>query len=124
MAGLGPDAPVLPSGHPRCGLFGYDRATKPAEITDGLATTMAVIETTSTNGPWIAGGPATLRSVDPARQPYIGRGCQFGGLHRTRVNVLFVDGSVRALSETIEPSVFEALSTIAGSEELPAEWDR
>jgi hypothetical protein len=38
--------------------------------------------------------------------------------------VAFADGSVRFVRETIDPKVFEALSTIAGGESLPAEWGR
>ncbi len=124
IAGLGADAPALPIGHLHCGVFGYDRATKPSDITDGLATTIAVIETTRANGPWMAGGPPTVRGVDPLHRPYIGQGCQFGGLHRGEASALFADGSVRPLSVTIAPRVFEALSTIAGGETLPAVWDQ
>ncbi len=38
--------------------------------------------------------------------------------------VAFADGSVRFLRETIDPKVFEAISTIAGGEGLPQGWDR
>jgi prepilin-type processing-associated H-X9-DG protein len=124
IAGLGVDAPTLPKADRRAGVFGYDRATKSRDITDGLSTTMMVAETWDARGSWLAGGPATVRGLDPARQPYIGPGRQFGGLHRGGVNVLFADGSVRTLSPTIDPRVFEALSTIAGGERLPEGWDR
>jgi hypothetical protein len=33
------------------------------------------------------------------------------------------DGSVRVLSESVDPKVFEAMSTIAGGENLPADRD-
>jgi hypothetical protein len=38
--------------------------------------------------------------------------------------VAFVDGSVRFLHESIKPEVFEALSTVASGEHLPAQWER
>jgi hypothetical protein len=37
--------------------------------------------------------------------------------------VAFADGSVRFLHDTIDPGVFEGLSTIAGGEVLPGGWD-
>jgi prepilin-type processing-associated H-X9-DG protein len=124
VAGLGPDAAELPLEDPRAGIFGYDRLTPLGAITDGTATTMAAAETAESNGPWKAGGPATVRGLDPSRQPYIGPGRQFGGTHRDGAMVAFADGSVRFIRATIDPKVFEALSTIAGGERLPAGWDR
>lgn len=114
IAGLGLDAATLPVDHPRAGFFGYDRITRVQDIKDGLAVTMTVVETEKTVGSWTAGGVATIRGLDPATQPYIGRGHQFGGLHRSGVFVLFADGSVRHLADTIDPRLFEAYSTIAG----------
>jgi prepilin-type processing-associated H-X9-DG protein len=124
ISGLGTDAAVLPPGHPRAGIFGYDRATRIEAIKDGASATMLLAETTSFGGPWTAGGPATVRSLDASRQPYIGRGRQFGGAHRDGAMVAFADGSVRFLRESIDPKVFEALSTVAGGEQLPPGWDR
>ncbi len=122
IAGLGVDAPSLPVRHPRAGCFGYERQARIVDIKDGTSYTMMVAETADANGPWTAGGPATVRGLDPSRQPYIGRGRQFGGMHRGGAAVLFADGSVRLLRETIDPAVFEALSTIAGREDLPSGW--
>ena len=34
-----------------------------------------------------------VRGLDPSRQPYVGRGLQFGGTHRGGVMVAFADGS-------------------------------
>ena len=34
------------------------------------------------------------------------------------------DGSVRWVRETVAPVVFEAMSTIAGGESVPADWDK
>ncbi|MGC8640521.1 MAG: DUF1559 domain-containing protein [Isosphaeraceae bacterium] len=121
VTGLGRNSAWLPAGDPRVGVFGYDRQTRIAGIKDGLATTTAVVET-SERGPWTAGGTSTLRGLDPERKPYLGRGRQFGGNHRGGAMVLFADGSVRMIRESIDSNVFEALSTIARGEELPAGW--
>jgi prepilin-type processing-associated H-X9-DG protein len=122
ITGLGTDSATLSKGDPRNGVFGYNRQTRTAEIKDGLSTTLAVVETTVT-GPWTAGGTHTLRGLDPDRKPYVGPGRQFGGNHSGGIMVLFADGSVRMLRDTIDPKTFEALSTIAGGERLPAGWD-
>jgi len=85
---------------------------------------MAVAETSDLERPWTSGGRATVRGLDPSRQPYLGRGRQFGGIHPGGANVLFVDGSVRFVRETVDAKVFEALATVAGGEELPSDWNR
>ena len=69
-------------------------------------------------GSWRQGGPATLRGLDPTNAPYIGRGRQFGGLHDGVAVIAMADGSVRVVSESIAPKVFEAMMTIAGGEEV------
>jgi prepilin-type processing-associated H-X9-DG protein len=114
IAGLGPNAAELPDTDRNAGVFGYDRQTSRDAVQEGrgASETMMVAETALDNGPWAAGGPATVRGLDPGRQPYIGRGCQFGGLHPGGLNVLFVDGSVRFVREGISPEVFAAHATI------------
>ncbi len=124
VAGLGPDAAQLPPGDVRAGIFGHDRLTSLNAITDGTATTMAIAETSESIGPWKAGGIATVRGLDPGRQPYIGQDCQFGGTHTDGGMAAFADGSVRLIRATVDPKVFEHLSTIAGGERLPVGWER
>ena len=124
IAGVGADSPTLPEGHRRAGIFGYERQTSLGGIKDGASQTLLLVETGLANGPWTAGGPATIRGLDPGRQPYIGRDRQFGGMHRQGVMVAMADGSVRLLSETIDPKILEALATVAGGEALPVGWDR
>jgi hypothetical protein len=62
-----------------------------------------------------------VRGLDVAQEPYIGPGCQFGGPHQSGAVVAFGDGPVPVVSPSINPGVFEALSTIAGGEQLPAD---
>src|SRR6185312_14532030 len=123
ITGLGKDAASLPKGDPKAGVFGHGRVTRLADITDGASMTMAVAETSELLGAWTSGGPATVRGLDPSRLPYIGKGRPFGGNHPNRAMVLFADGSVREIRDTISPRVFEAISTISGDEALPNEWD-
>jgi type II secretory pathway pseudopilin PulG len=131
VAGVGTDAATVPTKDPRAGVFGYDRQTKLDEITDGLATTLLIFETTA-GGPWAQGGPSTVRGVDPAARPHLGPGRPFGGHHVAERpwfdrnllggNVGMADASIRFVSESIASEVLEALSTIAGKEEVPADW--
>jgi prepilin-type processing-associated H-X9-DG protein len=118
IAGSGVDAPSLPTSDKRAGIFGDDRVVTPADVTDGLAQTMMVADSSEPAGPWFAGGRNTVRGLDPARQPYIGKGQQFGGVHAGGANVLMADGSVRFVKDTVDPKVFEAMSTIAGGEKV------
>ena len=140
VAGVGEDAALLPRDDARAGVFGYENCpgqhswasmgVRMEDIKDGLTSTMMVVETTWQNGPWAAGGPATVRGLDPERQPYLGENCQFGGLHRAAAaesswfshpqvtNILFADASVRFVTSAIEPRIFEAMATIAGGEEI------
>jgi prepilin-type processing-associated H-X9-DG protein len=113
IAGVGSRAPLLTRQDPKAGVFGYETSARLQDITDGASTTMMVIETAKDNGPWAAGGPATVRGLDPS-EPYIGSGRQFGGLHSGGAMTAFADGSVRFISDKISPATFEALATIAG----------
>ena len=123
ITGIGKDSATLPVNHPRAVVFGNDRLTTFADVKDGLSSTMALCETSVSHGPWTAAGKATLREVDPERQPYLGRGRPFGGLHSAGANVLFLDGSVRFVRNSVSPRVFEATATIAGGEPLELEHE-
>jgi prepilin-type processing-associated H-X9-DG protein len=122
IAGVGANAPLFPKSDRRAGVFGYDREAKLTDIKDGAANTMMIAETGKVSGSWLQGGPATIRGLDPAQQPYIGPGRQFGGMHGGGGYIAFADGSVRRVSESVDPVVFEALSTMAGGERLPKDW--
>jgi hypothetical protein len=121
VAGAGPDAATLPAGDPRAGLFGYvRRGLASGDIRDGASNTMLAVE--ARGGPWPRSGWATLRPVDPAARPYIGRGRPFGVPHRASCGLLLADGSVRHVWPDLAPEVLEALATVAGKEMLPGDW--
>lgn len=116
IAGVGEDAPTLPAGHKRAGMFGYNRATKIREVTDGLSNTVMVSEASKDFGSWAEGGKGTIRAL--TKKPYINGPDGIGGPFNGGCHFLLGDGSVRFVSENIDPSVLEALSTIAGGETI------
>jgi hypothetical protein len=133
VAGLGADAATLPANDPRAGLFGYDRCADLRAVKDGASNTLLILESARDNGPWSRGGPATVRGLDTADQPYVGVGRPFGGTHFAE-NTMFgrgksvgcqgamADGSIRFLPDGIDPKVLEALVTAAGGEPVPPGW--
>jgi len=114
IAGLGEDGPKLKVNEQGAGFFAYDRATRIADITDGTSNTLMVAESDGQPRPWLQGGPSTIRPL--TTQPYINGPDGIGGITRGGVQVLFADGSVRFISENIDPTVMEALVTIQGGE--------
>lgn len=128
--GVGADAPALPwpepaKPHPRAGAFRYDAPTPFDAITDGTSGTVLFAETDFALGPWLRGGPATVRTLDaaPAARAPVGVGGQFGGTHPGGGNFAFADYSVRFLSDRTAPEVLHAVFTIAGgaSDPVPGE---
>lgn len=119
VAGVGSDAAARPAKSPGNGMFGYDRVVKLEDVSDGLPNTIMLIETTRDVGPWIRGGPSTVRAVGVDDS-------QFGGTHSSRpwvvlkrvdgFNVLLADASVRFTKPDIAPQVLAALATVAGGE--------
>lgn len=121
--GVGPDAAAGPLS-PRSGCFRYDRMTPYLAITDGLSTSVLFAETSNELGPWIRGGPGTVRSYLPkSAKAVLGTGGQFGGNHPLGANFGFADGSVRFLTDRTTPAVIEGLFTIAsgGTDPIPGE---
>jgi prepilin-type processing-associated H-X9-DG protein len=127
ISGIGGDyAASLPISDLWAGLFGYERKCMITDVTKGLSNTMAVAETITDNGPWTAGGRPTVRGLDQAGSPYLGKDGQFNSGHYSRsyftwskhsytTNILFADGSVCSFADDIDPATFEAMATIHSS---------
>jgi hypothetical protein len=118
IAGLGEGAEDLPVTSPRAGVFGTNRRTRIRDIRDGTSNTVAVTEGSGEHGRWAQGGKATIRSL--TQKPYINGPDGIGGPFRGGVHVLMMDGSVRFVSENVDPQLFESLMTINGGERLGA----
>jgi hypothetical protein len=123
IAGVGRDAATLPPDAPRAGAFRYDAPTPFAAVADGLSNTLLFGETRADLGPWLRGGPATVRGLDdsPNAQPLVGG--QFGGYFPAVAHFGLCDGSARPFSVRTTPQVLLGMATIAGgrNDPLPGE---
>jgi hypothetical protein len=85
----------------------FTKAMSLADITDGESATIAVGETTSDQA-WALPGAATCDSA-----PNNGR---FGSEHVAGANFVLCDGSVRFITNIINPATFRALGTPRGKD--------
>jgi len=112
---------VYPSGS---GCFHYNAQTPFLAISDGLSATILFGEISTNPGPWIRGGPSTIRALDTKSDALklTGVGGQFGGNHNNGTNFGYADYSVRFHTDQIDPNVLRRLFTIAGDgNEAPAD---
>jgi len=116
VAGIGPDAGKLPVDDPRAGIFGFGRSTRPEDIADGAAHTIAVLGVAKSPGPWAAGGRSTIRAL--TERPYVNGPDGFGSGQPDGMLAGMADGSVRFISKNIDPAVLEQLATINGRENV------
>lgn len=116
IAGVGKDAPTLPITDNRVGVFGYNRVAKFKDITDGSSQTIMVTDASKDFGPWSRGGKSTIRAF--TTKPYINGPDGLGSPHAGGMHVLFVDGSVRFVSQNVQPELLEGLATIHGGEPI------
>jgi hypothetical protein len=114
IGGLGEDGPTLPITDKKAGIFGYDRVARFRDIIDGTSNTLMTSEASKDFGPWGAGGKATVRAF--VKKPYINGPDGIGGPYPGGCSMGMADGSVRFISENIDPSVLEKLATMAGGE--------
>jgi prepilin-type processing-associated H-X9-DG protein len=95
-------------------LFHPTRSTRMAEVTDGVSSTLMVVESTQAV-PWTKPDDLTLDNANeggPRPTPLLGAGSH----HPGGLNAAFGDGSVRFLKLSINPQTFRALITKSGGE--------
>jgi prepilin-type processing-associated H-X9-DG protein len=114
ISGIGTDAVALPREDPRAGAFGYRGKLRLGEIERGAGNVLLAIETDRASGSWTTAGPPTVRGLDPGAPPYLGTNGQFGGNHPDGANAVFLDGTVRFLPDSLDPSVLESFATWKG----------
>ena len=124
MAGLGENAAGLKTLTPKAGIWGYHRQTHVRQITDGLEVSISVIDTSQNNGPWTAGGPATLRGLIANRKPYFGATAQFGGHHPEGAVVLFASAPRQSLLPPHGPGGIRPALHAGGRALMPVLTDR
>lgn len=113
IAGVGPDAASLSPDDPRAGAFRYDSATPLTAFPDGLSNTLLFGQTNHQLGPWIRGGPATVRGLVDGEK-LLGDGGQFGGIDVGGTFFGFADGHVTSFGDATRPAILKALATRAG----------
>jgi prepilin-type processing-associated H-X9-DG protein len=119
IGGVGADPASLPAGSPKAGAFRYDGPTPFDRITDGISQSLLFAETRNEVGPWLRGGPSTVRGLNdaPGAPPLVGG--QFGGYFPQGGNFAFCDGSARVFTPQTSPQVLLSFATIAGKEADP-----
>ncbi|MCI0700410.1 MAG: DUF1559 domain-containing protein [Planctomycetia bacterium] len=124
ISGIGANSATFSPNDPNAGAFRYDTPTPFDRITDGLSQTLLFGET-RTVGPWLRGGPSTVRGLNdsPTAPALIGTDGQFGGYFPFGAHFALCDGSVRVFTPQTTPNVLLGLATIAGKETdtLPGE---
>lgn len=108
IAGVGKDSAKDPKKSENPGVFNYDQGARIRDIVDGTSNTLMHMEVNKNLGPWLQGGDSTVRAF--TKQPYINGPDGFGGNFQGGANAGFCDGSVRFISENVDPTVLENLA--------------
>ena len=117
IAGIGKDAAKLPITDKNAGVFGYNRKTRIRDIRDGTSNTLMISEASKSFGAWGAGGVGTIRGF--VKKPYINGPDGIGGPTPGGCNAALCDGSVRFLSDKIDPTVLENLARMNDGNPIP-----
>jgi prepilin-type processing-associated H-X9-DG protein len=91
-------------------MFEAGKPVRLRDITDGTSNTIMLMEVQSTGSSWAAPGDVDIAQLAGGLPP---------GNHPGGGQVVLADGSVRFLSQTIDPNILKAMSTRAGNEVVP-----
>jgi hypothetical protein len=92
-------------------MFEAGKPSRLRDVVDGTSNTIMMMEVQSTGPSWAAPGDVDLSQLAGGLPP---------GNHPGGGQVVLGDGSVRFLSQTIDPQVLHALGTRAGNEQVMA----
>ena len=95
----------------KAGIFRHGKPLSVASVKDGTSNTIMVFDSADPVE-WADGGAAAHTFTE---EPEIGWG-EVGGIEVGGLNVGMTDGSVRFLSESIDPEVFKKMLTSSGNE--------
>ncbi len=110
VGGWGARSPWADANDPDAGLFAYNHRRRFGRLPGGASQTIAVLSVQDQLGPWSAGGPATVRGVTGL--PLAGGPDGFGSGTSQGTLALMADGSVRMLSNRIDPQVLRYLVVV------------
>ena len=131
---LGPDSPPHVAKYENNGLFLYVTRRKAKQVRDGLSQTIMIGEVTLSDT-WESSNTWSytlvhadcLRSTRNPLNTQPGAGIMlerqnggFGSEHPGGANFCFGDGHTRFISDDIDLALYQALSTIDGSEDVPS----
>lgn len=123
VTGIGPLSAIASQQSPQAGVWGYDRCTSISDISDSLEDTILLIEAASNRDVWLFGGHPTTRWAS-ADTKNLGKDRTFGGFHSGITMCAMVSGSVRNVSDDIEPALFIQMSRISEVGERSGEGER
>jgi prepilin-type N-terminal cleavage/methylation domain-containing protein/prepilin-type processing-associated H-X9-DG protein len=101
------------------GVMLYDEAVAPRAIPDGLSKTACIAETVlrrQTESEWINGNNVFAQEASTPINQSSGLGNEIGSPHPGGASLVFCDGHVEFVSESVEQAVLNAMLTKAGGE--------
>ncbi len=98
------------------GVFMQKGHTSLKDITDGTSNTLMIVESNNSGVHWMEPRDLAVKDAQIVSVNSLGQGIK--SHHPGVVNVTFCDGSVRSVSEGIDPNVLQGLITRNGGEDV------